>query len=471
MKRVCRLSPCSLVALAGLVLCTPALAQIQINSSPNPTGSGARALGMGAAFIAVADDATAASWNPGGLTQLERPELSLVYAWKNYGEDLDSWTHPELNGDNEVNLDEVNYASFVYPIKHTIAGRNLVFSINYLSQYDFDRDLSLRLHQTTGLALGNRGGFTTRVDYSQRGSLASISPAFAMELTDTLSVGVVWNIFDSDLIPNNEWKTRQTERRIVNVNGTTVGTGAIFQREDYNNFEGSNFTFGALWKPNSRWGVGAVYHTGWDGDVTYTRASLIVPGGISFAKRDLTLNFPKAYGVGLSYRFPNDKLTISADITRRDWDDFVIEDPDNPSFQGKRRSGVSNQSLIFAPKFDPTYTMRLGAEWVFVNPKAPVQNFLPSLRAGVFYDPEPSSGTKDSFWDLGFIRASNGTGKVDDYYGVSLGVGVLMYDRVNVDLAYIYRWSDGARSDTLGLAGTDFAVDQHLFYLSTVVYF
>jgi hypothetical protein len=51
---------------------------VSIASSPNPVGSGARALGMGGAFIAVADDATAASWNPSGLIQLERPELSIV---------------------------------------------------------------------------------------------------------------------------------------------------------------------------------------------------------------------------------------------------------------------------------------------------------------------------------------------------------------------------------------------------------
>ena len=43
-------------------------------------GSGARAFGMGGAFIAVADDATAASWNPAGLSQLEKPELSGVFA-------------------------------------------------------------------------------------------------------------------------------------------------------------------------------------------------------------------------------------------------------------------------------------------------------------------------------------------------------------------------------------------------------
>ena len=43
-----------------------------ISSPPSPVGSGARAAGIGSAFVAVADDATAASWNPAGLVQLER---------------------------------------------------------------------------------------------------------------------------------------------------------------------------------------------------------------------------------------------------------------------------------------------------------------------------------------------------------------------------------------------------------------
>jgi hypothetical protein len=39
---------------------------------------GARAMGMGGAFIAVSDDASATYWNPAGLTQLEVPELTYT---------------------------------------------------------------------------------------------------------------------------------------------------------------------------------------------------------------------------------------------------------------------------------------------------------------------------------------------------------------------------------------------------------
>ncbi len=40
---------------------------------------GARPAGMGEAFVAQADDATATWWNPGGMAFIERQELSLMY--------------------------------------------------------------------------------------------------------------------------------------------------------------------------------------------------------------------------------------------------------------------------------------------------------------------------------------------------------------------------------------------------------
>ena len=43
-------------------------------------GAGARGLGMGGAFFAVADDASASYWNPAALTMLERKEFSAMQA-------------------------------------------------------------------------------------------------------------------------------------------------------------------------------------------------------------------------------------------------------------------------------------------------------------------------------------------------------------------------------------------------------
>ena len=43
-------------------------------------GQGARPVGMGEAFVAVADDLNAAFWNPAGLTEVERLEYLFTYS-------------------------------------------------------------------------------------------------------------------------------------------------------------------------------------------------------------------------------------------------------------------------------------------------------------------------------------------------------------------------------------------------------
>ncbi|MBN1154041.1 PorV/PorQ family protein [candidate division KSB1 bacterium] len=44
------------------------------------TGVGARALGMGGAYVGIGDDVTAGYWNPAGLADLQYPELVGMYA-------------------------------------------------------------------------------------------------------------------------------------------------------------------------------------------------------------------------------------------------------------------------------------------------------------------------------------------------------------------------------------------------------
>lgn len=470
MNKACLQSLCSL----ALVLApSVAWAQLEINSSPNVVGSGARALGMGSAFIAIADDATAASWNPGGLTQLERPELSLVYSFKSNTEEFNSSSKRGLNFENTVNFNEINYGSFVYPLPRTIAGRNMVLSLNILKQYDFDRDLSFRFTDV-GAAAGGVVNIAAKYDYSQRGGLSSLSPAFGFEITDKLSMGIVANIYDQDILPDNEWKTRNNIRQRTFFNSSALPFSVASIDEDFENFEGHNYTIGLLYKPTERWSIGAVYHTKWSADVDYKQGVRLASGtllGTGGDEREKEYTFPSAFGLGAAYRFPNDKLTVSFDITRRDWDQFEVLDPDSPRRAFRRTSGVTGLNKNLS-EIDPTYTVRLGAEYVFVDDSKPKQNYLPSLRAGLFYDPEPSGGRKDLWYGIGVNgKSQKGDGDPNDFFGVSLGAGVLVKDRVNLDFAYIYRFGDNARDDTFGLFGTDADVEQHTFYMSTVVYF
>jgi len=66
-----------IIILISIFFCVTSLSYAQ-NINWNLTGAGARAAGFGGAFIGVADDATAISWNPAGLTQLIDPEASAV---------------------------------------------------------------------------------------------------------------------------------------------------------------------------------------------------------------------------------------------------------------------------------------------------------------------------------------------------------------------------------------------------------
>ncbi len=66
-------------------------------------GSGVRALGMGGAFAALANDGSAMYWNPGGLSQITKSEVSAMHAFL-YG-----------------NLASYDHASYVQPLPNAVS--------------------------------------------------------------------------------------------------------------------------------------------------------------------------------------------------------------------------------------------------------------------------------------------------------------------------------------------------------------
>ncbi|MFZ5951425.1 MAG: PorV/PorQ family protein, partial [Candidatus Rifleibacteriota bacterium] len=76
-------------------------------------GVGARALGMGSAFTALADDSTAAFWNPAGLAKLKKAEGSFM--------------HADLSMDREYNF--FNYA---HPLKGKDGKDNGVVALSHI---------------------------------------------------------------------------------------------------------------------------------------------------------------------------------------------------------------------------------------------------------------------------------------------------------------------------------------------------
>ncbi len=70
----------AVAAAVALLLAAPAGATDKYAGEFLRVGAGARALGMGGAFLSVADDATAGYWNPAGLNYLKKKSVVYMHA-------------------------------------------------------------------------------------------------------------------------------------------------------------------------------------------------------------------------------------------------------------------------------------------------------------------------------------------------------------------------------------------------------
>lgn len=69
-----------IILVASLVPITTLAQDSRYASDPQLLGAGARPLGMGGAFTAISDDATAVYWNAAGLTQMTRNEIHAQHS-------------------------------------------------------------------------------------------------------------------------------------------------------------------------------------------------------------------------------------------------------------------------------------------------------------------------------------------------------------------------------------------------------
>lgn len=440
--------------------------ELELPISPTPVGSGARAAGMADAFVAIADDATAASWNPAGLVQMELPELSIVGAYnrieQSFAADDDFSGTPEQSADNI----DLNYFSVVLPLPATWSGRNQTISLSYQQKYDLSREFLKREHREEEIQPNQFWITDSKQVFEQRGQLNALSLAYAIELNYTLSIGVTANFWRDSIFEDSGWEVDSS----VNLDSEVFG---IQERkhttldESYSNFRGENLTLGLLWRFKPRWSLGIRYDTELAAKADYRRKSKTVEGGVLLSREQVReqrdVNFPDTLAVGISYR-ANDKFTLSVDVTRTDWNDMYFE-----SESGTKVSLVDGSDLDgkYHVKFDSTMTARLGWEYLFLP--TPAQQEMPwlfTLRGGLFYDEEPASNRR------GNVFTNPGNGEPDEFYGVTLGFGALAYQRVNVDLAYQFRLGNNVNSDFLrGQRGFREDVEQHRFLVSTVVYF
>jgi long-subunit fatty acid transport protein len=310
----------------------------------NLTGQGARALGMGGAFIGICDDATALSWNPAGLAQLDRPELSGVFkleTHKNYyspkSYTYDGTTY-DLSSSTRSNTHfVVNFISGAFPLK--VAQRNLTFAVAYQQQLD---------------SYFSSGDSTYKDE--QTGGAYTISPGLAYQIMPQLALGAAVNIWTGSA--NEHYVTKPT---------------ATLDYTRKTPYSGLNFLFGAhaKFKP-VRLGVilrtpaTLKYHYDYSGTMPTGWLSRLPVSGENKQK------LPMMFGFGMAVD-PTQNFTISADVDIRPYSNMEVLDS----------ADVKDTTEHF-----PSNTqIRLGAEYLLMLHQAIVP-----LRVGFRTDPKTYFG-------------------------------------------------------------------------------
>lgn len=438
----------SALCMVSMVQAAPQLIQdMRVGSSPNPLGSGARALGMGSAFIAVADDATAASWNPAGLVQLETPELSIVGSSLRRSEQHVSVTFPAVNGDQQWQSSEINYFSVATPSQ--IFGYPVVVSLNYQALYDFNRKMNYN-YQYSGSEVTPPLGLmdwtiNQRNDYKQSGGLRAISPALAFNLTPAVTAGFTLNWWTDKLGYANGWSSESTSMA-TGTFGVGVAQAAtnitIRQQEIYDKIDGLNAHMGLMWEVSPKIRLGAVLKSPFTIKMRH-RFSAVTTGtviGSSSITENVNLHLPWSYGLGAALRY-SDAFTVALDVFRTEWSYMYMQS----------ENGIKTNPIDGLPmsqtRVKATQQVRLGSEYLFILPKIVIP-----VRAGIYYDPQPSPDGKENV------------------YGISLGSG-LAYKNLVFDLAYTFDWGNGLNGTATGVPNSQYKLRRHRLYSSLIVHF
>jgi len=393
---------------------------------------GARSMGFGGAFVALADDATAAFANPAGLVQLLKPEVSVDGRHWNYSTPYTVGGRaeglPSGNGiDTTVGLrtstseDEVaglSFLSLAYPM------RNWSFAIYRHENANLEFS-----SETHGLFFAGTDCCQDRFfDQRATSELDFLSYGFsaAHRLNDTFVLGLGLIYHDASIESNVAqflWDDDSLQSFFA-PNSYLPERSRLSQRSFVRDTDWT-LTGGFLWRVSGSWSVGGVYRQGLEAAIEYeVRAGEAVdfgvpPGEIFLRGSGGPIEFPDIYGLGFAYRDPDGRLTVSFQWDRVEYSD-IPESLD-----------LDDQSI------DDSNELHLGAEYVFLN-STPII----AVRLGTWLDPDHQMRATSN---EPFVRALMPRG--DDEVHFAAGIGVAM-QQFQIDLAMDF----ADREDTLSLS-------------------
>ena len=362
---------------------------------------GARAAGMGGAFIGVADDATAAYTNPAGLTVLSKPEIAVEF--KQTKTDVPYYYYPVTTGgalatvDSTETTDNVSFLSYTYPMEKA----NLTVYRHQMvdSRYSVSNNFQNGTSNNTVTKLGI-------VTYALAGSY---------KLSDRLSVGLTVGFSDFDFY--NIFNT-YTGGAISNSAGTSGSSNA------------PHATVALMWSPFDQFNLGLVYRYG--PKFTYRDQYTNTNSTVTPYQIVDTFKTPDIYGAGISYRFSTG-LTLAADVDYIKYsqisDDFIWSDGTHCQPNG------SSQICTNDYKLDDTYEFHMGLEQVFSIKNVPL-----AFRGGYAFKQAHRIYNEPNGTYTAALASSIGRmfTKGDDEHVGSVGLGVVLGKNFQIDAAASY---------------------------------
>jgi hypothetical protein len=420
-------------AAAAMLLAGSATAHAQIGLSLNRAGSGARAAGMGDAFIAVSDDGTAASWNPAGLAQLRQPEFSLVYVVSDHGlrfagvRSLDDSVAYATHRFAYTNS-SIDFASAAVPF--SIAKKPVTLQAGWHRLYQLSADLTGSIER---VPLHPPGPTTSVLMADQtNGDIDLFSVAGAVKLTSHLAVGGSVDI----------WRGDWTDRQSLIEESAGDGASALFNSTQTVRMRGQSLSGGVL-LTYPAWNVGLVYHAPYW--ASFDINSQVVASGVPTSRIDARgprFRLPRSMGAGIARRF-GARWTAAAALTHDQWTDAVLD----------RVPGVPGPVSFFdgAPPAlsttRDTLSLNVGFEHLVLR-----EGSVVPLRLGFGW--EPQGGTDPHTRDpVDYLLVSAGAGYNTNRFKFDAAV---QYRRgsFRVTHAYSVEAALGGGRDGIGLATT-----------------
>ncbi len=404
---------------------------VALASGINLEGLGIRAVSMGGAFIAVADDESAIYWNPAGLTQLRGSGLSLgVYSMSSSMSDRDGASNNSVfDGSFDPNQGDT-FPAFVETepqnfddTEENWPGAGTMPSCMYFK--NFGR------YTLAGGVYGVGGAYSMYEDviYDPSNNARIEGDVFAIfgvmafnasigyQLTDQLSLGLGVELLHSDFRVD-------VDKDYLDATGEPGNYEYKAKvREHGYGFQGN---LGLLYKVNENFSIGLDYKTGSSYDLEgETKVKLRGPGAPfqSNEKSDSRTEFKYApsLGIGFAYR-PQPTLTLAADVVVADWRDFkwmgstAVYDEQGPLLQNADGD----------PDWRLAYSYHVGAEWRYSSRY--------TFRAGVLWE---ESGVPSDFEGLT-------TTTIGDIRFLNFGLGV-QHEKWKVDYLVGGMWGDNDR--------------------------